>query len=29
MSRDVPADGGFPCDKASMLGDTIKGTLFV
>ena len=26
MSRDVPANADFLCDKARMLGDEIKGT---
>ena len=25
MSRDLPADAGLLCDKAAVLGDTIKG----
>jgi hypothetical protein len=28
LSRDVPADAGFLCDKSDVFGDTIKGTLF-
>jgi hypothetical protein len=27
LSGDVPAEDGFPCDKAAELGDMIKGTL--
>jgi len=26
LSRDVPANAGFPCDKSAVLGDTIKDT---
>lgn len=29
LSRDVPADGGFLCDKAAVLVETIKETLCV
>ena len=29
LSRVVPAEDGFPCDKAAELGDMIKGTLKV
>ena len=29
LSRDVPVDAGLLCDKAAVLGDSIKGTLFV
>jgi len=25
LSRNVPADAGFCCDKAAVLGDTLKG----
>lgn len=29
LSRDVPAEDGFPCDKAAELEDMIKGALKV
>jgi len=28
LSRDVPADVGFLCDKITVLGDSIKGTFY-
>jgi len=29
ISQDVPANVGFLCDKAAVLGDKIKGTLYI
>jgi hypothetical protein len=29
LSRNIPADADFSCDKVPVLGDEIKGTYFV